>query len=438
MKTLLTFCLLMVATLSQGKNYSDTLLLEEAVATALNHNADLVVSRNEERVANNNYSWGNAGLLPTLRANAGYTRSIQDVDINFASENQPPINREGALSEQYNASVELSYNIFNGFRKYNLYNSLSLQEDISGIRTRMTAENTIAQTTNLYLEASRLSLQLRIDKFAISLSQERLQRLQNRYTYGKSTRLEIFNAEVDLDNDSVAYLNTLVALQNQKRDLLTFVGADTISDNYAVVTNFMIIEDLEFEEIFKKAKTNNTSILIAQLQRDNANYQVDINKAALLPSINATVAYRYNKQQNEAGFIETQTQTGFTGNLNISYDIFSGFTRFNDIENARIQVENSEERRQEAIRSVKANVRNSYNTYSTNLRLLSFAIDNLETAELNYERSQEAYFNGQITSTEVRQAQLNLIRAQNRIVNYQIAVKRAEINLYQLAGWLLD
>ena len=82
-------------------------------------------------------------------------------------------------------------------------------------------------------------------------------------------------------------------------------------------------------------------------------------------------------------------------------------------------------------------MRNAYENYRNNLYLLQLVQDDLQTAELNFERSQEAYATGQINSTELRTAQLNLINSQNRINNLRIRTKGSEIELYRLSGRLI-
>ena len=63
---------------------------------------------------------------------------------------------------------------------------------------------------------------------------------------------------------------------------------------------------------------------------------------------------------------------------------------------------------------------------------------NLETANLNYRRSQELFQLGQITNAELRNAQLNISRIEERILTLRIQAKISEVELYQLSGKLIE
>ena len=63
---------------------------------------------------------------------------------------------------------------------------------------------------------------------------------------------------------------------------------------------------------------------------------------------------------------------------------------------------------------------------------------NVITAENNFDRSQERYKLGQITSVELRQAQINLINAKTNKNLAKYEAKLAELELLQLTGQLLN
>ena len=63
---------------------------------------------------------------------------------------------------------------------------------------------------------------------------------------------------------------------------------------------------------------------------------------------------------------------------------------------------------------------------------------NLESAELNFKRTQELFNLGQVTTTQFREAQLNLISARNNISSAKYTAKLLEIELMRLSGQLLS
>ena len=62
----------------------------------------------------------------------------------------------------------------------------------------------------------------------------------------------------------------------------------------------------------------------------------------------------------------------------------------------------------------------------------------VETNRENYAQTEERIKNGQLTSIEFRQAQLNLLNAQTSLNNAKFDAKLRETQLMQLVGKLID
>ena len=77
-------------------------------------------------------------------------------------------------------------------------------------------------------------------------------------------------------------------------------------------------------------------------------------------------------------------------------------------------------------------------TYQNALFSLQVQEKNVITNELNFDRTNERYKLGQVTSIDFRQAQVNLINAELSVSNAKYTAKNAELQLLQLAGSLLD
>ncbi|MEP1892171.1 MAG: TolC family protein, partial [Cyclobacteriaceae bacterium] len=77
-------------------------------------------------------------------------------------------------------------------------------------------------------------------------------------------------------------------------------------------------------------------------------------------------------------------------------------------------------------------------TYKNNMALLGIEENSLVTAQQNFETTQEQNRLGTVTSTEFREAQLNLINAQFRITDAKFLAKVAEFEVLRVAGQLLD
>ena len=108
------------------------------------------------------------------------------------------------------------------------------------------------------------------------------------------------------------------------------------------------------------------------------------------------------------------------------------------MQNARIALESQKIQQERTTITIQRDVLNAYSTYENALFVLQAQQANLATTQRNFDRSNEMYKQGQITSIEFRQAQLNLLNAESNLSQAKYNAKNAELQLKQLAGVLLD
>ncbi len=413
---------------------ADILSLEEAMRQGLENNHNIIVRQRQQEQANNNVFIGNAGFLPRLNLTGNYQHSIQNTYLEFAGE-MPPIDRNNAASTTYGTSVELQYTLFDGLSRFYQYDRLQELGRTADIQTQLTIENTLFSIVQTYLEVARQLENYNISQTAVELSAQRLERVQNTYDYGGNSKLDVLNAKVDLNTDSVNLTQASLNLENTKRNLNVLMGRDP-SHEFVVRDDFEINNDLELDQLLDKAMKQNASLQLARYNLNTARLDEKISGANNLPRLNLNGSYGYNRQENEASFIESQEQLGFTGGLSLNYTIYDANVRSTQIQNAEISSEIEQENVTLTKKQLQRDVLNAYATFDNNLFLLEKEQDNLETARLNFERSESALRLGQINSTQFREAQLNLIRAQRSINNLYYQAKLSEVRLYRLTGVL--
>ena len=122
----------------------------------------------------------------------------------------------------------------------------------------------------------------------------------------------------------------------------------------------------------------------------------------------------------------------------MNYTLFDGNVRSTQSQNVTIAVENRAQSLDRAQLAVRRDLLNAYGVYENSLYLLDQEQTNLETAQLNYERSETALQLSQINATAFRDAQLNLVQVRKRINDLYYQAKQAEARLYQVAGTLSE
>ena len=129
-------------------------------------------------------------------------------------------------------------------------------------------------------------------------------------------------------------------------------------------------------------------------------------------------------------------QTTGTANygLTLGMNLFDGLNQQRREKNALIEKENREWQYREVEQSVRADLITVFNGYTNNLRLLRLEEENLKTAAENLEIALERYKLGNLSGLELREVQLSLLDAEERLLSVQYQAKLAEISLLQISG----
>ncbi len=418
----------------------EILTKKEALAITLANNYGIRIANNDLKVAKNNASIYNSGFLPTVSTSAGanYRRNSQNTII----QSETPIERniEGAVTKSYNAAVNLNYTIFDGLgRRYN-YKQLKERYNLTELQAKATIENTYLQLFTLYFQIARLSENTSNLATILKISKDRLKRAQYRYDYGQSSKLLLLNAEVDVNNDSIAYVNTKQQFTNAKRNLNIILGTKKTSD-YDVETEVNFSTILNYENLVAKSKTNN--ITIQQNKKNLAinEFNIKVNKASYLPRLDLSSSYQWSRSENpQTPFFDPSTTTanGLNAGLNLTWNLFDGGTTKTRVANSKIALENQKIALELEEETLQNNLKNTWEDYQNRLFVLKVQEQNVVTNQNNFDRTMEQFKLGQINSIEFRQAQLNLLNAKASLNNAKYDAKLLELQLLQLSGDLLN
>ncbi|MBS3992241.1 MAG: TolC family protein [Bacteroidetes bacterium] len=427
--------MLLIISINTG-NAQELLTKNDALDFALDHNYSIKIANNKAAIAKNNASILNNRFLPTVSANAGVNYSNTSTDNKSHTGVLSAI--ENAESNNYNSSIGIKYTVFDGFgRAYN-YKKLRETHQISELDARAIIETTFISVFTKYFEIARLSQNENFIKQSLDISKQRLKRVSYSYDYGQTTKLEVLNAEVDVNNDSISYLNIKRQLANAKRDLNLLIGKDVLT-NFKVETGVLFLTDLEKNKLLADAQANNVSLLKAESNIEIGKYDLKIANSAWLPLINFSSTYGLNTINNDINyqFLE-QKSNNLAAGLSLAWNIFDGGATKIKNQNAKISIENLNIQREELVQELKRNMLNAWEVYQNNLFIVNAEQTNLATNERNFERSEELFKLGQLTSLQFRQAQVNLLNAQTNLNKATYDAKIAELVLLQLSGNLLN
>jgi len=414
--------------------YSQNMLTkEQALQSLLENNYSVKLSKNNIAIAENNSSILNSGYLPRISAAAGANYSNTNQDFTFKSGDTSAV--DNAESDSYNASINLNYTLFNGFNRKYFNKQLQEQLSISELAANATIDQAIFDVFSMYYQTAEITENLNILKEALLISKKRLERTNYQYEYGQTNKLAVLNAQVDINNDSINYINTRQVLENSKRNLLLLIGDKEVKDfNVDTSVSFKSIDNLE--NLLQKL-AQNTTMQQAEKSIILANYNTKLNKSSFLPSLGLNSAYGWNQNNNpKTSEISTQINNGLSAGLSLSWNIFDGGATKTRVQNALINEDNQQLIKDQLEHQLKNAITNTFYDYQNKRYILQTQEQNLLTAETNFSRTEEQYKLGRVSSIEYRQAQLNLLNAQTAILSAKYDAKIVELSLLQLTGEL--
>lgn len=410
--------------------------VSEAIELALENNYGIKIISNNKEIAKNNAGVLNSGYLPTVTSSSGATFNRDNLEAEFANGESTALN--GAKSSRYNASINLNYTLFDGLGRYYDYKRLKETYKLSELQARETIENTIAQLYVVYYNVAQVTENVTVLEKTLTVSKDRITRANYQFEYGQGTMLNVLNAQVDINNDSINLINAKQQLVNTKRDLNVVLG-NVISSEFRVDTTIEFKLNIDQNDLANKVKSNNVNLLQLDKNIMINTFIVKANKSGYLPSLGLTGSYGWNKgNNNAASFVAVSTNTGLSGGLSLSWNLFDGGATATRVTNAKIELENRSLEKESMVIDIERNFNNAWDDYQNKLTIFQVQENNIITSTNNFNRTQEKYKLGQATSIEFRQAQLNLINSELNRNQAKYAAKIAELTVLQLSGELLN
>lgn len=408
------------------------LSLQDAVERTLQNNYNIQMVKKDLQITDNNISYGNAGFLPSLDAAASYRFSAEDAETK-TSQGTFPGNDNRATNKS--ASLSLGWTLFDGFAMFARYDKFEELNNLNSIALQLEIETRLQELFNTYYQINMLDKSIALLDETLKFSQERLNFLNASNEYGATTGTEVLRAEVDYNTDN-SNLKRQKVQRNASINRLKYVMGE-INDAQYNLTSDIEIDDLgDYTKLKELAFERNSSIQQAMINREISEYDEKIIEAAYYPNVKFNAAYSYTEQESDKGFILGSKNQGYNASISASWNLFSGFqTRIAD-QNTEILQEKQDIFIQSIRAMIEMNIMTNYQSYSDLKEILELEVQNLKTANENFERSKSMFKYGTINSLDLRQSQINLLATEQRIVNLKYEIKTYETMILMLSGQL--
>ena len=418
---------------------SQTLLtLEEAIASALQHNYDILLSRNDSAIAAIDYSYRNAAFLPRLNANAGtlWNNNNQKQTLSDGTKR----NRTGLKSNNINSQLALSWTLFDGLKMFVTRDKLEQLIQLGELEIKNQVVNTIAAVINNYYNIVQQKQQLRAIEEQMSIDSERVRLAQYRLDIGVGIKPDLLQSKIDLNAQKAAHLQQEAVIAQLKEQLNQAIGLPHFT-LYEVADSIPINSTISLDETLNSAEKNNPAMLVAKKNIDIANFTLKERKAELFPTISFNSAYNFNRTTNQAvlnNFSTLFNQTnGFNYGLTATIPILNNFNTRRLIKQAKwsISYQNAVYENQRSVTAL--NVINAFQSYEQQKKALDLEEENILLARENLDIVFQTYRLSAATLLQLKEAQNSLADAYNRLIAARYNTKVAETELLRLKGELV-
>ena len=417
----------------------DTLTLDQAIATALKNNYDILLARNDSLVAGINYSYRNLALLPQL--NASGTIIFNNNSQSQTYSGNIVKSRKGITSNNANAGINATWVLFNGFKMFVSRDRLEKLLTLGSIVAKNQVVNTVSDVIKIYYDIVRQEQLLKNIEEQIALNSDQLKLANYKFELGTGIKPDVLQAEIDLNQQRSAQINQLAAIDQRKQNLALLMNIGQ-SVSYEVNAGIPVKMDLVLNDILSDLNKTSFSLQIARSNLELAGLALKLAKTEFLPTVGFVSAYNFARINNNSVVNPTiqpllSTNHGFNYGLTASIPIFNGFGARQQVHLARSSIDYQLLIYNRQQRVVTDSILNVYRTYEAQKKILSLEDSSSAWARENLTIAKERYRLGVTNFIELRLAEQNLQIAETSRITARYNLKLAETEMLRLKGDLI-
>jgi OMF family outer membrane factor len=252
-----------------------------------------------------------------------------------------------------------------------------------------------------------------------------------------ATRLDLLNAQVELDDAIITLRNTLAEQQTARRSLAQILSLPP--DLTPTAADGVVLGDrwkLSLEETIILALKNRVELEQQLAERRSGKAQRQLAWAAIKPQVGLFASYDFLQQYSDEpgdnafkGFGD-----GYSIGLNFNWTFWDGGAALAEAKAAKKAIEIAEQQYADSANTIRLEVEQAYYQLPANWENVQTATQAVERAKAAVEAATIRFRANLNTQTEVLDAQNRLIQAENNLVQATLGYNRALAALQRAVG----
>lgn len=430
-KQVLVFFFLLGSVAAQGQVWS----FQQCMDTALVHNKNLQIVRNNVSIGEQRQKEAKAHLIPKLSVNADYkyftNLPYQLMPLSTfnpaAPEGQFKVAQFG-VPHNLGANLQLAMPLYNP-QIYGAIQTTKVASELTDLQYQKSEEQVYFEIANLYYNAQILHHQLAFIDSNGTNAQRLLSNMQllQEQLLAKGTDVSKVKLQVE---QLATKKQSIEGRYEQVLNTLKFAMGIPLE------TSLSIDPDITYQELSDYSNLSTLDLQIAKTQKRLLATELStLSKSRYLPSVNlfgsyGTTGFGYDKEPNS--FLNFYT-VGFAG-VQLTYPLFSGTVTLRKVKQKQLEIKNNE---------LQISIISEQNTIGVENAQIqrSIAFRSMETTDRQIDLAQSIYNqtilqqqHGTASLTEVLLSDNALREAQQTYLSAVIDFLKAELELKKLTG----
>lgn len=430
------------------------LSLNESRTLALEYNQKIKIA--DEMIAENesNVRFVFTQFLPNLKATGSYNyfHDIDDINLsgsflptaNSLAEAQqgiysgtsdvyfPGFNVEMGNIDFFSASLTLSQPIYLGGKIRSSYQMTKLGKEIATYNRSLQASDVLLETDQAYWNLVSINEKANLAGKYVKLLLALVQDLQNAYDLEITTKNELLKVQVQLNQAKLDLFRVQNLQVLSKMSLCQVIGKDLRSDIIAADTIISISQNAIAADYMQKALQQRPELLMLGKQVEISQEQVKNTQADYLPQLG--IGASYNNISNIENLVGSMNF--FAVQANLSVPVFHWQERKHKVASARFKSKQKELEMDRTRDLISLEVQQSYFKLQEAYQQIELAKISMEQANENVELTQNSFYEGLASTTELLDAQAFWQKAHSELIDSEINYKLREISFLKSIGEL--
>ena len=393
---------------------------EAALRRALISNARVGQARAEVGVATAQKRGALSAVLPRLQATGGLIRNSEE-----AAFGQPPNERVILPLNDWNFRLLISQPIFAGMREIRAYDQAKEGVRAAEQGVRATEDRVLLRVAAEYISVVGGDALIEVGRQTLALAEERLRQARDFFEAGEATRVDVVRAE-----SAVKAAERTIALARRDRGVAAGqlrVDLDLEGDIVVAEPRLDLPPRPDEAILIQRAEDTRADLRQARSALRISELEISKQKGAYLPTVTADAGYVWQKTTFPSD------RYGYAA-LRFGVPIWTS----GEI-GARLAVARERERQtrlayEEALRTVREEVRRALLDLETADTSLQLSREQLQAAEAEYEQVSDLYRNQEATSLDIQSSEATLADARRAVVVSDLARLLAELEVYFATG----